>query len=117
MKGHIRERSSGHWAIVIDVSDPQTGQRKRRWYSFQGTKRAAQSECARLLAAQEAGTAVEPSRLTVAGLSREMARPRPPAGEPAHHRAICRDCRRISRPGLGADAAVEAAANGDLDCL
>ena len=65
MKGHIRERSPGHWAIVIDVSDPQTGQRKRRWYSFQGTKRAAQSECARLLAAQEAGTAVEPSRLTV----------------------------------------------------
>src|SRR5262249_27973157 len=62
----IRERSPGHWAIVIDVSDPQTGQRKRRWYSFQGTKRAAQSECARLLAAQEAGTAVEPSRLTVA---------------------------------------------------
>ena len=66
MKGHIRERSPGRWAIVIDVRDPQTGQRKRRWYSFQGTKRAAQSECARLLAAQEAGTAVEPSRLTVA---------------------------------------------------
>jgi len=29
MKGHIRERSSGHWAIVIDVRDPQIGQRKR----------------------------------------------------------------------------------------
>jgi hypothetical protein len=22
MKGHIRERSPGHWAIVIDVRDP-----------------------------------------------------------------------------------------------
>jgi hypothetical protein len=29
MKGHIRERSPGHWAIVIDVRDPQIGQRKR----------------------------------------------------------------------------------------
>jgi hypothetical protein len=26
MKGHIRERSPGHWAIVIDVRDPKTGQ-------------------------------------------------------------------------------------------
>ena len=24
MKGHIRERSPGHWAIVIDVREPQT---------------------------------------------------------------------------------------------
>jgi hypothetical protein len=29
MKGHIRERSPGHWAIVIDARDPQIGQRKR----------------------------------------------------------------------------------------
>jgi hypothetical protein len=24
MKGHIRERSPGHWAIVIDGRDPQS---------------------------------------------------------------------------------------------
>jgi hypothetical protein len=29
MKGHIRERSPGHWPIVIDGRDPQIGQRKR----------------------------------------------------------------------------------------
>jgi hypothetical protein len=23
MKGHIRERSPGHWAIVIDLRDPE----------------------------------------------------------------------------------------------
>jgi hypothetical protein len=46
MKGHIRERSPGHWAIVIEVRDPQTGERKRKWHSFKGTKREAQSECA-----------------------------------------------------------------------
>jgi len=66
MKGHIRERSPGRWAIVIDVRDPQTGKRKRRWHSFKGTKREAQINCARLLTELKAGTAVEPSRLTVA---------------------------------------------------
>jgi integrase len=66
MKGHIRERSPGHWAIVIDVRDPQTGNRKRRWHSFAGTKRQAQIECARLIAAQQEGTSVDPSRITVA---------------------------------------------------
>src|SRR5262245_59013410 len=66
MKGHLRERSPGHWAIVIDVRDPQIGKRKRRWHSFTGTKRQAQVECARLLTELKAGTAVEPSRLTIA---------------------------------------------------
>ena len=49
MKGHIRERSPGRWAIVIDVRDPQTGRRKRRWHSFQGGKREAQIERSRLI--------------------------------------------------------------------
>ena len=43
MKGHIRERSAGHYAIVIDVRDPVTGKRKRRWHSFAGTKRERRS--------------------------------------------------------------------------
>ena len=47
MKGHIRERSLGRWAIVLDHHDPMTGRRKRRWHSFKGTKRQAQLECAR----------------------------------------------------------------------
>jgi integrase len=65
MKGHIRERSPGHWAIVIDVRDPQTGKRKRRWHSFAGTKRQAQVECARLISEMQGGAAVDPSRTTV----------------------------------------------------
>jgi hypothetical protein len=57
MKGHIRERSPGHWAIVIEARDGN-GKRKRRWHSFAGTKRQAQVECARLiLEAQRAGRA------------------------------------------------------------
>jgi len=66
MKGHIRERSPGHWAIVIDVRDSQTGKRKRRWHSFQGTKREAQIQRAKLIAELQNGNAVDPSRITVA---------------------------------------------------
>jgi integrase len=66
MRGHLRERSPGHWAIVIDVRDPQTGKRKRRWHSFAGTKRQAQVECARLLTETKNGTSVDPTRMTVA---------------------------------------------------
>src|SRR5262245_5551406 len=66
MKGHIRERSPGHWAIVIDVRDPATGKRKRRWHSFAGNKRQAQVECARLLTETKNGTSVDPTRMTVA---------------------------------------------------
>jgi integrase len=70
MKGHIRERSPGRWAIVIDVRDPQTGKRKRRWHSFTGTKRQAQVKCAELVAAAGRGDYVEPSKATLAELVR-----------------------------------------------
>ena len=64
--GHIRERSPGHFAIVLDVRDPETGKRKRKWHSFRGTKREAQIECARLISAIQGGTYLEPSKTTVA---------------------------------------------------
>jgi integrase len=70
MKGHIRERSPGRWAIVIDVRDPQTGKRKRRWHSFAGTKRQAQVKCAELVAVASRGDYIEPSKAAVAELVR-----------------------------------------------
>jgi hypothetical protein len=66
MKGHIRERSPGRWAIVVEMRDPETGRRKRKWHSFSGTKRQAQVECARLISEMKVGTYVEPSRTTLA---------------------------------------------------
>jgi integrase len=66
MKGHIRERSTGHWAIVLDVQDPATGKRRRKWHSFRGTKREAQNECARLIASIGEGSYIERSKTTVA---------------------------------------------------
>jgi integrase len=65
MKGSLKERSPGHWAIILDTRDPCTGKRKRRWHSFQGTKRQAQVEQARLVTEAERGTSLEPSRVTV----------------------------------------------------
>ena len=62
MKGHIRERSPGHWAIILDIPDPQTGKRRRKWHSFKGTKREAQIESARLISAVQGGTYLEPSK-------------------------------------------------------
>jgi hypothetical protein len=40
MKGHIRERSPGCWAIILDIPNPKTGKRRRKWHSFKGTKAA-----------------------------------------------------------------------------
>src|SRR5215471_21185330 len=62
MKGHLRERSPGHWAIVIDVRDPATGRRKRKWHSFKGNKRDAQAQCARLITEMKDGAYVEHDR-------------------------------------------------------
>src|SRR5437879_3139477 len=70
MKGHLRERSPGHWAIVIDVRDPQSGHRKRKWHSFRGTKREAQVKKAELIAALSQGSYVERSKATVADFVR-----------------------------------------------
>jgi integrase len=65
MRGHIRERSPGHWAIVIEARDQQTGGRKRRWHSFTGSKRAAELECARLVSELQGGATVDPNKITV----------------------------------------------------
>ena len=64
MKGHIRERSPGRWAIILDARDA-AGKRKRRWFSFQGTKREAQRRCAELVAETRGGAAASPERMTV----------------------------------------------------
>jgi len=65
MKGHIRERSPGRWAIVIDEPS-ESGKRRQRWHSFKGTKREAQAKLHELIASIGKGDYVEPSKLTVA---------------------------------------------------
>ena len=65
MKGHIRERSPGKWAIIVDVLDQVTGERRRKWHSFAGTKRQAQEECARIVTLIKHGGYTEPTKITL----------------------------------------------------
>jgi integrase len=101
MKGHIRERSPGHWAIVIDVRDPQTGKRKRRWHSFAGTKRQAQVECARLLTETKNGTSVDPTRMTVAAFLERWIEHMEGQVSPRSHERYAELCRKNLGPLLG----------------
>ena len=64
-EGHIRQRSPGRWAIVIELRDPAAGKRRRKWHKFAGTKRKAQDECARLISELNGGLYIEPAKITV----------------------------------------------------
>jgi integrase len=104
MKGHIRERSAGHWAIVIDLQDKATGKRRRKWHSYKGGKRGAQVECARLIAELEARTYVETTKETVAQfLERWLANIKPTVSPRTYHR-YAEICRRNVVPLLGTKA-------------
>jgi integrase len=102
MRGHLRERSPGHWAIVIDVRDPQTGERKRRWHSFKGTKREAQREAARLISEVDKGTHVDPSRMTVAAFLERWIEHMQGQVSPRSHERYAELCRKNLAPLLGA---------------
>src|SRR3981189_830377 len=87
MRGSIRERSPGHYAIILEQRDPTTGKRKRKWHSFAGTKRQAQIECARLISAVQGGTYLEPSKTTGAEfLTRWLAQIRSQVTPKSHER-------------------------------
>ena len=66
MKGHVRQRSPGRFAIILDMYDAASGKRRRKWHSFKGTKREAQVKCARLVSDLQGGTYLEPDKSTVA---------------------------------------------------
>jgi integrase len=59
MRGSLKERSPGHWAIILDIHDPQTGKRRRKWHAFRGSKKEARIECSRLISEMAAGAYVE----------------------------------------------------------
>jgi integrase len=65
MKGHIRRRGARSWELKFDVGVDAKGNRKTSYYSFKGTKRDAQVELAKLVAAAAAGTLPDPSKATV----------------------------------------------------
>lgn len=103
MKGHLRERSPGHWAIVLDVgdADAKTGKKKRKWHSFKGSKREAQKEAARLIAAMEVGTYVEPTKQTVAAFLNEWLAFIKPSVAPKTHERYSEICTKTIAPQIG----------------
>jgi integrase len=67
MKGHVTEQGKGNWYAVVDIRDPATGKRKRKWHSLAGCKgkREAQERCAKIISEMRDGSFVEPSKLTL----------------------------------------------------
>src|SRR6202451_4671376 len=102
MKGHIRERSTGHWAIVIELCDPATGKRRRKWHSFAGTKRQAQIECARLISELQRGTYLEPNKTTVMQLLDRWLADVKARVSPKTHERYEQVCHKNIAPLLGA---------------
>lgn len=66
MKGHIRKRGKGSWAMVIELDKAPDGKHQQKWYTVRGKKKDAERELARLLNELETGEYVEPSNMTVA---------------------------------------------------
>jgi hypothetical protein len=67
-RGHIVRRGKASWRLKFEggARDPVTGKRQTRFVTLRGTKKEAQTELVRLLAAVDNGTAVQPSKFTVA---------------------------------------------------
>jgi len=66
MKGHIRPRGKGSWAIIIELDGDADGKRRQKWHTVHGTNREAEPELARLLHERHTGSYIEPSKATVA---------------------------------------------------
>jgi integrase len=101
MKGHLRERAPGHWAIILDLHDPATGKRRRKWHSFAGTKRQAQIECARLISEMKGGTYLEPSKTNFAQFLEHWLDHVKSQISPRSHERYCEIVRKNIIPALG----------------
>jgi site-specific recombinase XerD len=70
-RGNITRRGRASWRLKFDLgADPITGKRLTRFVTVRGNKKQAQAELARLVAAFDAGTLVEPSKVTIADYTR-----------------------------------------------
>lgn len=64
MRGHIRMRSPGSYALVIDLpKDEVTGKRRQKWITVKGTKRQAERRLAEVLRELNDGEFFEASRM------------------------------------------------------
>lgn len=65
MKGHIRQRSKGSWAITVDLPREEDGKRRQKQRTVRGTKREAEEVLARMLNEVNSGTYVPECNMTL----------------------------------------------------
>lgn len=65
MRGHLKSRSRGSWSIVLDLMDPATGKRRRKWHTFRGTRKEAENELAKLITQIKGGTYIVSEKISV----------------------------------------------------
>jgi len=65
MKGHIRKRGKGSWALVFDLPRDEAGKRHQQWHTVQGSKKDAEAKLRELLHSLETGGYLKPQRLTL----------------------------------------------------
>lgn len=101
MKGSIVRRGTNRYAIILELRDPVTGERKRKWHSFQGSRPEADTERARLVAALGAGVYVEPKKTTLAKYLTEWLEIVRPTVEPRTHERYAEIVAGYLIPALG----------------
>lgn len=72
MRGNITRRGKASWRLKFDLDrDPATGERMTRFVTVKGKRQDAERELTRLLTAADAGSFVDPSKVTVADYIRQ----------------------------------------------
>ncbi len=71
MRGNITRRGKQSWRIKFDVGVDDKGERITRYATVRGTRRSAEQELTRLLAAADAGKLPEPTTQTIGTYIRE----------------------------------------------
>jgi len=65
MKGNLTRRGESSWRLKIDIGRDAAGKRQIRYMTVRGTRKQAQAELARLVAAHDEGRLVEPTKVTI----------------------------------------------------
>lgn len=81
MRGHIHKRTTGRthgkatvkwYAVVDDGKHPTTGKRRQKWHGGFTTKREAEEVLAKIIAKQDEGTYIPPSKTTLLAFVEEL---------------------------------------------
>jgi len=101
MKGSIVRRGPNRYAIILEMRDPATGKRRRKWHSFNGTRAEAETKRARLVADLGEGVYVEPKKTTLAKYLPDWLETVRPTVEPRTHERYAELVASYLIPALG----------------